>query len=87
MIFAKNFARNCEKNKSWNIRRLVAGSFVQTNQRLSVIYYRLTYFKIRLDYERIKRFDEKILGLSFFFLLKVKHSATNPQLWIYFIIA
>ena len=45
MIFAKNFARNSEKkNKSWNIRRLVAGSFVQTNQRPSLIYYRLTDF-------------------------------------------
>ena len=45
MIFAKNFARNCEKKKSWNIRPLVAGSFVQTNQRPSVIYHRLTDFK------------------------------------------
>ena len=34
-----------KKNKSWNIRRLVAGSFVQTNQRPSVIYHRLTDFK------------------------------------------
>ena len=33
-----------KKNKSWNIRRLVVGSFVQTNQHPSVIYYRLTDF-------------------------------------------
>ena len=44
MIFAKNFARNCEKKNSRNIRRLVAGSFVQTNQRPSIIYYRLMDF-------------------------------------------
>ena len=44
MIFAKHFARNCEKNKSWNIRHLVAGSFVQTNQHPSELNYRLTVF-------------------------------------------
>ena len=46
MIFAKNSARNCgKKNKSWNIRHLVAGSFVQTNQRPIVFNYRWTDFK------------------------------------------
>ena len=33
MIFAKNFARNYEKN-TWNIRRLVDESFVPVNQRI-----------------------------------------------------
>ena len=47
MIFAKNFARNCEKkislgtSNAWSL----VGSFVQTNQRPSVIYYGLTDFR------------------------------------------
>ena len=36
-----------KKNNAWNIRRLVAGSFVQTNQHPSLIYYRLTDFWIQ----------------------------------------
>ena len=35
-----------KKNIAWNITRLVAGSFVQTNQRPSLIYHRLTDFWI-----------------------------------------
>ena len=43
--FSKEFCKKLwKKNESWNIRRLVAGSFVQTNQRPSVIYHRLTDF-------------------------------------------
>ena len=37
--------RNYEKKNAWNIRRLVGGSLGQTNQRTSVIYYKLTNFK------------------------------------------
>ena len=33
-----------KKNNALNIRRLVTGSFVQTNQRPSVLNYRLTDF-------------------------------------------
>ena len=33
-MFAKNFARNYEKNDTWNIRRLVDKSFVPANQRI-----------------------------------------------------
>ena len=34
------------KKNAWNIRSLVGGSLGQTNQRTSVIYYKLTNFKI-----------------------------------------
>ena len=34
MIFAKNFARNYEKNNTWNIRHFVDESFVPANQRI-----------------------------------------------------
>ena len=44
MIFAKNFARNYEKNNTWNIRRLVNESFVPANQQTSVSYCRLKNF-------------------------------------------
>ena len=32
-IFSKNFARNHEKNNTWNIRRLVDDSFVPSSKR------------------------------------------------------
>ena len=32
MIFAKNFVRNYEKENTWNIRRLVDESFIQSTQ-------------------------------------------------------
>ena len=32
MIFPKNFARNYEKDNTWNIRRLVDESFVPATQ-------------------------------------------------------
>ena len=34
MIFVKNFARNYEKNDTWNIRHLVHESFAPANQRI-----------------------------------------------------
>ena len=40
--------RNYEKNNAWNIRRLVTWSLGQTNQRTSVLYYRLTNFRSRV---------------------------------------
>ena len=33
--------RNYENKNAWNIRRLGGGSLGQTNQRTSVIYYKL----------------------------------------------
>ena len=47
-IFAKNFARNCEK-KTWNIRRLVDDSFIPANQKTSVLYRRLSDIKAQLQ--------------------------------------
>ena len=44
MIFANNFARNHEKNNTWNIRLLVDDSFVPLSKQPSVIYCRLTDF-------------------------------------------
>ena len=41
--------RNYEKNNACNIRRLVAGSFVQTNQHPSELNYRLTVFQTHCD--------------------------------------
>ena len=38
--------RNYKKNNAWNIRRLVDESFVQANQRTSVLYCRLSDFKL-----------------------------------------
>ena len=42
MIFAKDFARNYEKNNTWNIRRLVDESFVPADQQTNVLYCRLS---------------------------------------------
>ena len=33
-----------KRNNAWNIKRLVAGSFGQTNQQSSVLYHKLTNF-------------------------------------------
>ena len=44
MIFAKNFARNHEKNNTCNIRCLVDDSFVPSSKQPSIIYCRLTDF-------------------------------------------
>ena len=41
-IFAKNFARNHEKNFTWNIIHLVNESYVPANQQTSVLYFRLS---------------------------------------------
>ena len=41
MIFAKDFARNLEKNNTWSIRRLVDESFAQQS---SISYCKLTDF-------------------------------------------
>ena len=46
MIFAKNFARNHEKNNTWNIRRLVYNTFVPTSKPPSVLYCKLMDFFI-----------------------------------------
>ena len=54
MIFAKNFARSYEKINTWNIRRLVGGSVRQMNQRISVIYYKLTNFMCGIQYQWTK---------------------------------
>ena len=35
-----------KKNNAWDIGRLVDNSFVQANQRTSVLYCRLTNFKL-----------------------------------------
>jgi len=43
MTFAKNFARNCEKKDTWNIRCLVHKLFVPANQ-LIILYCRLSDF-------------------------------------------
>ena len=43
-IFAKNFARNNEKN-TWNIRHLVDVSFVPPYQQTSLLYCILSDFK------------------------------------------
>ena len=61
MIFAKNFARNYEKNSNtWNIRRLVGESFVSANQRSSVLCYRLTNFRTTDRLQEISRhLDQK----------------------------
>ena len=42
-ISAKNFARNCEKNNTWNIRHLVHESFVPVIKP-PIIYWRSEYF-------------------------------------------
>ena len=44
MIFAKNSARNYEKNDTWNIGRLVDKSFVPANQQTSLLYCRWSDF-------------------------------------------
>ena len=43
MIFSKNFARNYEKNNTWNIRRLVDESVVPATQHIILIvgFYKL----------------------------------------------
>ena len=38
--------RNYEKDNAWNIRRLVTGSFVQTNQQPRILYCKLTDFRL-----------------------------------------
>ena len=43
MIFAKNFAKNHEKN-TWDIRRLVNDSFIPSSKRPSVLHCKLTDF-------------------------------------------
>ena len=37
-----------KRNNAWNIRRLVGGSLGQTNQQTSVLYVRLTEFKLNI---------------------------------------
>ena len=37
--------KNYEKKNTWNVRRLDAGLFVQTNQQPSVLYCKMTDFK------------------------------------------
>ena len=44
MIFAKNFARNYEKNNTSNIKCLVDVSFVPTTRQPIVLYWRLSDF-------------------------------------------
>ena len=44
MSFANNFARNHEKNKTWNIRQLVDDSFVPSSNQPRVLYCRVTDF-------------------------------------------
>ena len=44
-IFAKNLARNHEKNNTWNIRPLVDDSFVPSSKQLGVLYCKLMDFK------------------------------------------
>ena len=49
MVFAKNFARNFEKNNTWNIRRLIdetIGPFTQRINTLGMIILDLIRFII-----------------------------------------
>ena len=39
MIFAKNFARNYEKNNTWNIRQLVAETIVPSRIILKIVRF------------------------------------------------
>ena len=41
--------RNYEKKNTWNVRRLVDESFVTSAQRTSVVYCRLSDFRLRID--------------------------------------
>ena len=52
MFFAKNFARNYEKNNAWNIRRLVDESFIPATQR---IILKIVEFKVHKEHHVSKR--------------------------------
>ena len=71
MIFAKNFARNFEKkNKSWNIRPLVAGSFVQRTsiQAYYIIDWRICTIRIK-TIQRIQNYFFRIFWKKNHFIL------------------
>jgi hypothetical protein len=51
MSFANNFARNHEKNNTWNIRRLVNDSFFPSSKQPSVLYCTLMGFMKYILYE------------------------------------
>ena len=48
------------KNNTWNIRRLVAKSFVPSAQGTSVLYCRLTDFYWYLDFTELENFGTRI---------------------------
>ena len=61
MIFAKNFARNYEKNNTWNIIRLVNETIVPSTQR---IILKIVGFYVReLCIDHLSAFVEKSLCL------------------------
>ena len=45
-IFARILQEIMKKNNIWNIRRLVDNSFVPSSKQPSVLYYKLTDFRL-----------------------------------------
>ena len=67
-----------KKNNAWNIRRLVAGSFVQTNHRSSIKYIidRLIsrHCQISLKLEEDEEENTKVIPNLSFWRAKIKKS-------------
>ena len=76
--------KEVEKNNTWNIRLLVDNSFVPSSKQPSVIYCRLTDFKIYQKYNNIqvipnaKKIAELVLfNLQCFFNIIVTYKSTE----------